>query len=178
MKRSSSIVILASLMFAACGHLGSNGAMIAAANKNFAANPLCIGFFETETYEVLMQAGLGHYTRSSGSFTPSARLKPFIKEGAGMGGAFEEACVAHVVADSVASSEPLGDQAAMYGASKNALRVEFRTHINYGPWNSNSQVRSALNGLLGNSYDFRHSTPSVTLIVYDDPVKGWVVLGT
>lgn len=191
MKRSSSIVILASLLLMGCSHLGSNGAMIAAANKYEVANALCIHDTtawsgNAPAYDVLMQAGLGHYTRGTtttfGSFTPSASLKPFVKVTGTGSEAGEDICVTHVVADSVAASETLGNEAALFAGavSKNALRVEFRTHIDYGPWNSNPQVQHAFNDLLDASNQFTavsNWTPSITLVMYDDPVKGWVVLG-
>ncbi len=84
-------------------------------------------------------------------------------------------CVGHPVADSIAKAEPVGASYAAYGYSKDALLVEFRSHLAYADWARDPAVQSAIWNQMLDAKTKSAAVPSFSAILYDDPVRGWLV---
>jgi hypothetical protein len=87
-------------------------------------------------------------------------------------------CSGHVVADAIVKTEPITDAEAGYvGISKDALVAEFETHFQYADWATTPQLRTIIDKTFINQNALSAEVPALRLVVYDDPIKKWTVLG-
>lgn len=106
------------------------------------------------------------YGMDAGSYTLdlTSRLKP---------SPYNNLCFGHVIADSVAKAEPVGES-----SNKDTLSVEFRSHFAYADWANDPRVQAAIWNDLLDAKEKDAIAPAFNAILVNDPVRGWRAYNT
>jgi hypothetical protein len=189
MKIKSAVVLASALAWAECSNgTQNNAAMLASVNAYTAAHPICDYSMPDSVFQprfnsnpapwevALLKAGLfvkKPLTNPALSLygymlAPAPRLQ-IVDDGI---------CSGHVVADAIVKTEPITDAEAGYaGISKDALVAEFETHFQYADWATTPQLRTIIDKTFINQNALSAEVPALRLVVYDDPIRKWMVLG-